>query len=494
MTNGIKNKVVTSIYNLNYITERGDGVYKAFDLLTKTIRNILFDEYEYVIYTDKATFDKYNLGVVFNKSNITIKLHELNSDFYKNVINPCRLKKISEGNIWDRIHSVDNYVEVMYNKMYFLTEESKNFEGNVLWIDAGLFGTSCGNEWRNKINEIAHTKRFLDKTFEKIDSHGYIALKGLKIVSNYEEKDHINKMFDTSLFIVPGGLFGGKSKLNLQYFSNYVDFISKIINEHNFYTSDQEVLWILLNKQSEIKFFEFEDWDDLQRGILKIMDLYDDTKYLTNKTYDIEIPELQLKQVEMKKRTDREVLNEILEIKNRDLDVIDLSKFDNIINKMTSFALYFKDLSGKNHYRLLSYISHLLYDEDVYDIGADNGCSGLALSSNERINVYSYDIVYREEISLINRNNFKFFIENILATSPEKLNTTRFIMLDTFHDGTFEKKFYEFLLSTKYKGLLFLDDIHLNEEMKEFWNSITQEKYDLTTIGHSTGSGIVIFE
>jgi hypothetical protein len=30
--------------------------------------------------------------------------------------------------------------------------------------------------------------------------------------------------------------------------------------------------------------------------------------------------------------------------------------------------------------------------------------------------------------------------------------------------------------------------------MEYFWNSITQEKYDLTKIGHSTGSGIVIFE
>jgi hypothetical protein len=494
MTNGIKNKIVTSVYSLNYINERGSAVYKAFDLLTKTIRNILFDEYEYVIYTDKATFEKYNLGKVFNESNITIKLHELNSDFYKNVVNPCRLKKISEGHIWDRIHSVDNYVEVMYNKMYFLTEESKNFDGNVLWIDAGLFGTSCGNDWRDKMNEIAHSKKFLDKTFEKIDSHGYIALKGLNIVSNYEEKDHLNKMFDTSLFIVPGGLFGGRSELNLQYFSNYVDVISKMISERNFYTSDQEVLWILLNKQSEIKFFEFEDWNDLQRGILKIMDLYDDTKYQTTQTYDIEIAELQIKQIEMKKRTDREILNEILQVKNRDLDRVDLSKFDDTINKMTSFALYFKDLSGSHHYRLLSYISNLLYNEDVYDIGADNGCSGLALSDNETINVFSYDIVYREEISLINRNNFQFFIENILDTSPEKLNTTRFIMLDTFHDGTFEKVFYEFLLSTNYKGLLFLDDIHLNDEMEYFWNSITQEKYDLTKIGHSTGSGIVIFE
>jgi hypothetical protein len=99
MTNGIKNKVVTSIYRLNYINDRGNGVYKAFDLLTKTIRNILFDEYDYVIYTDKATFDQYNLSKFFNEKNITIKLHELNSDFYKNIVNPCRLKKISEGNM-----------------------------------------------------------------------------------------------------------------------------------------------------------------------------------------------------------------------------------------------------------------------------------------------------------------------------------------------------------------------------------------------------------
>jgi hypothetical protein len=40
MTNGIKNKIVTSVYSLNYINERGSAVYKAFDLLTKTIRNI----------------------------------------------------------------------------------------------------------------------------------------------------------------------------------------------------------------------------------------------------------------------------------------------------------------------------------------------------------------------------------------------------------------------------------------------------------------------
>jgi hypothetical protein len=59
MTNGIKNKIVTSVYSLNYINERGSAVYKAFDLLTKTIRNILFDEYEYHKFSESNGVEKF---------------------------------------------------------------------------------------------------------------------------------------------------------------------------------------------------------------------------------------------------------------------------------------------------------------------------------------------------------------------------------------------------------------------------------------------------
>ena len=140
-------------------------------------------------------------------------------------------------------------------------------------------------------------------------------------------------------------------------------------------------------------------------------------------------------------------MNEILNVTPNYLDSLDLSKFDSIISKMTSFAWYFKDKAGQNHYRLLSFISDLLKDELILDIGADNGCSGLALSTNDTVSVHSYDIVFRPEISLIDRHNFKFFIENILNTTPEKLHQSRFIMLDTFHDGVFEKQFYEMIVA-----------------------------------------------
>ena len=65
-------KIVTSIYELNYVKERGGQIYKQFPLLTHTIKNIIFSGYEYVIYTDKKTLEKYNLSQVFNFPNVKI--------------------------------------------------------------------------------------------------------------------------------------------------------------------------------------------------------------------------------------------------------------------------------------------------------------------------------------------------------------------------------------------------------------------------------------
>ena len=72
-------KIITSIYDLRYEDGRGGMRYKSFPLLTQTIQNLIFDEYEYVIYTDKHTYDTFSLGDVFNQQNVVIKIEELNS-------------------------------------------------------------------------------------------------------------------------------------------------------------------------------------------------------------------------------------------------------------------------------------------------------------------------------------------------------------------------------------------------------------------------------
>ena len=50
----------------------------------------------------------------------------------------------------------------------------------------------------------------------------------------------------------------------------------------------------------------------------------------------------------------------------------------------------------------------------------------------------------------------------------------------------------DFLIDNNWHGKLLLDDINLNQEMKNFWNGISHEKYDLTDIGHWSGTGLVI--
>lgn len=277
-------KIVTSIYNLKYEENRGGMTYKSFPLLTQTIRNILFDEFEYVIYTNKETYELYSLGDVFNKKNVTIKIEELNSDYYINNINPIREKKFNEGEIYDRIYCVKNYTEVIMNKIKFLlneTEENKN----VVWIDSGLFGTSCHDNWRDYMNNLTSSKLFLEKINEKINTYGFISLRGESILVNYELRDRMNKIYQTDFKLVPGGLFGGNNSNIIKVLSDYLNVFNLYLDTYNQLISEQEVLSILTHKH-DTKFFNFWDWNDLQRGILDIMDMLYTEKYSFDKCYE----------------------------------------------------------------------------------------------------------------------------------------------------------------------------------------------------------------
>lgn len=505
MINGIRNKIVTSIYSLNYINERGGGTYKGFDLLTQTIRNIIFEEYEYVIYTDYSSYEKFNLGKIFDRPNITIKFRELNSEYYLNFLNDLRLKRVSEGEIWDRIHSVENYIEVILNKLQFLIDESNNFDGNVIWIDSGLLGTSCSNAWRDYMNVVCHTKDFLDAIFSNIQSYNFICLKGNNILINYEVKQKLSSLVSKDFKIVPGALFGGKSEYVLNYLTNYKEMMNSIVNVCGSYTSEQELLSILLDEK-EHKYFDFDDWDDLQRGILKLMGIYDEDTYQTN-TFSFDnsdedtllsfganvVNQSDFTEEEIQftyPLSDEEILKHIINVSNNTLNKLDLSHHSFMLNKMSSFAKYYHYPAGAEHYRLLTYISKLYDGEIICDVGTNNGCSALALSENSNNIVKTFDIVdYKEPDTLI-KDNIIFFLDDVMKYE-EVLKQTRLIFLDANHDGIFEKKIYDKLKEVNFKGILLLDDIHLNDNMKSFWGSIPEEKYDLSIKGHNTGTGLV---
>lgn len=153
--------------------------------------------------------------------------------------------------------------------------------------------------------------------------------------------------------------------------------------------------------------------------------------------------------------------------------------------------------AGRDHYRLLSYISSLYDNINICDVGTKHGLSAIALATPTN-KVYSYDIVDKLDSQIkdaANDINCTFFLDNCLEKDEHKsrILSSHILMLDVDHDGVFEDSFYSFLKENNFSGILILDDIHLCDPMKDFWNSITESKFDVTQYGHFSGTGIVSF-
>ena len=180
-------------------------------------------------------------------------------------------------------------------------------------------------------------------------------------------------------------------------------------------------------------------------------------------------------------------------ITNLELDEIDLSSLSLNIDNL-EYINYFKSKSSIDHYRLLSHISLNNNYIKFLDIGTLKGCSALAMSINDNNEVNSFNL-YNELQLKSNPPNINFYIDDILKPKYlELILNSKYILLDTFHDGTFETIFFEYLKKIGYEGYLLLDDIKINNEMMIFWDSIDIEKLDITHLGHLTGTGLVTFK
>lgn len=181
----------------------------------------------------------------------------------------------------------------------------------------------------------------------------------------------------------------------------------------------------------------------------------------------------------------------IKSINNEILDSLGMSNYILIDN--TEYQGYFKANSSLEHYRILTHISNQHNNEIFLDIGTLKGSSALALASNNSNTVYSFNLNNQLELKET-PNNIEFIIDDVInGKYDELILKSKLILLDTFHDGLFEREFYNHILNIGYSGTLLLDDIHLNDEMIKFWDEITLDKLDITNIGHSTGTGAVFF-
>jgi len=158
--------------------------------------------------------------------------------------------------------------------------------------------------------------------------------------------------------------------------------------------------------------------------------------------------------------------------------------------------------AGIEAYKFYAYLSTLFEGTKIVEVGTRYGKSALALSFNPNNKVISFDIL-EQGASKITRENISFVIADFTKAEGD-WSKVDIIMIDVDpHDGIKEREFMEFLYSIKWEGLLILDDILPNwpaniqganpVEMNNWWNSLTEEKYDVSDVGHFSGTGIVNF-
>jgi hypothetical protein len=183
-----------------------------------------------------------------------------------------------------------------------------------------------------------------------------------------------------------------------------------------------------------------------------------------------------------------------------DLNTIDMSYCEDLNKWKPTHAKFFTDVAGKEHYRLLAYLSETMFaysGKPYIDIGTYLGFSALALSKHPSSTVITYDIIdcipdMGPTMKSVSRIDHR--ITDCLNEMDTLLNSDLMSLDVDPHDGVQETEMFNALKNAGYKGLLVLDDIHINKGMKNFWNSIDLLKYDVSKYGHFTGTGLVVFD
>ena len=181
-----------------------------------------------------------------------------------------------------------------------------------------------------------------------------------------------------------------------------------------------------------------------------------------------------------------------------EIDNLDLSNLFKYVEWNNANFKYFDLEAGKEHYRLLSYFSKTLKCKKLIDIGTYLGFSAAALSYDSDKIVESYDIYdwfpVDDTITINNKDNINTYVRNYIDDLAEIIQDTDFILIDIDHSGQTEREIMDKLREIGYKGIVMLDDIGLNTEMKNFFDEIPEKKIDISAVGHWSKTGIVIFD
>jgi len=156
---------------------------------------------------------------------------------------------------------------------------------------------------------------------------------------------------------------------------------------------------------------------------------------------------------------------------------------------------------GISDYPFYAYYSELVSNTTILEIGTSYGGSAVMLSHNQTNKIISYDVVDRLSLFKyeIDRNNIEFRFGDF-REDDINYDEIRLITIDASHQGEPERGMVKYLEDNWKGGLLYLDDIHNNNDgdMTGFWESIDKNRHEVFDIsdiahGHTQGSGLVNF-
>lgn len=178
-------------------------------------------------------------------------------------------------------------------------------------------------------------------------------------------------------------------------------------------------------------------------------------------------------------------------------------KFEPIIDKNDlSLTQEFFSVPGKEHYKLLAYLSTKFVNSIIIDIGTHQGYSALALSYNLTNTIHTFDIVNKNiHPNIRNACNIEFHLDDLFSEEgfakwKSTLLASPMIFLDVDpHNGVMEYWLVMKLKENNYSGYIICDDIWYFKEMRNnFWYKIEEKfRYDLTETGHWSGTGLIYF-
>jgi predicted O-methyltransferase YrrM len=155
------------------------------------------------------------------------------------------------------------------------------------------------------------------------------------------------------------------------------------------------------------------------------------------------------------------------------------------------------------HYKLLQALAKTKPGAIVTEVGTSSGMSSLQfLTGGAQVN--TFDLLEWELFpnTVLSR---EYFVNNkisqhiadlsdyrIFLSFQDLLTASDLIFIDGPKDGKFEKTFISNLLSLDLKKgcIIVCDDIYFSS-MIELWKDINLPKFDISVIGHATGTGII---